>query len=687
MTQTGIPVVVVTKSEDDVEAVSRCLRNAGQPAHCQWVTEANALPEVLRTGRAQLLCVFLYGHYDALTQAADHRDRNAAGLPLLAVDAGVTEEAIARAMVDGAQDLVSLSEPVRFSAVALRELRGFRTALELDATRCENRALSEQLSSLIDESAAPIVYASEGIVINVNPAWLELFGYADADDLVGTPALDLFAPESRTTIKGAMIACAEGKWTGHEISVRVEGSDGSALSVVADLQDSQHEGNACVRISMEPDRPERAESSHSGRHPVTGLFLRERFVSELNDFLAQPTGAGVSLLAYLKLDEMGEARDMLDPVTADRLTLDMAAMLNDTVKPNDIYGQFGGDVFMVLLSRGTLRDARAWADNLRRTVARHVFEAGEQSLSLTCTIGLAQLDPHNDDIYTLMHKAQQAFRDGRDHDGDKVVLLEKDGSLDRGAPAVSLEALKQALMQDGFRLVFQPVASMLGKTREMYDVLIRMRGPDDKEIMPADFLPTARQAGLMKNIDRWVTVNAMGFCRQHTSTQLFVRLSENTIVDPTFVPWAARQLEASGISPAQIVFQVTEHHVEDHVKDAREIARQLQTIGCGFAIEHFGVGHRPLQTLEHVPTNVIKIDGSLMEGLVSNEALQEKVKLYIEAAKSRNIETIAERVEDANTMAVLWQLGVEFIQGYYVQGPEEVVLESDEEQAETETQV
>ena len=448
--------------------------------------------------------------------------------------------------------------------------------------------------------------------------------------------------------------------------------------MLADLQESQHEGERCVRVSMEPDRPARVDVGHTGRHPVTGLFLRERFVSDLNEFLAGPAAPGVSLLAYLKLDEMGDARDMLDPVTSDRLTLDLATMLGELVKPNDIYGQFGGDVFMVMLSRGTLRDARAWADNLRRTVAHHVFEAGEKSLSLTCTIGLAQLDPHHDDIYSLMHKAQEAFRDGRKNGGDQTILLEKDGSLDRGTSGVSLEALKQALMKDGFRLVFQPVASMLGKSREMYDVLIRMRGPDDTEIMPADFLPTARQAGLMKNIDRWVTVNAMGFCRQHPATQLFVRLSENTIADPTFVSWAAKQLQAGGMTPSQIVFQVTEHHVEDHVKEAKELAHQLQTIGCGFAIEHFGVGHRPLQTLEHIPANVIKIDGSLMEGLVSNEALQEKVKLYIEAAKSRNIETIAERVEDANTMAVLWQLGVEFIQGYYVQGPEEVVLESDE---------
>ncbi|MBT8145113.1 MAG: EAL domain-containing protein [Gammaproteobacteria bacterium] len=681
-TQSGIPVVVVTKSEDHVEAVSRALRNAGQPAHCQWVPDTGSLPEVLRTGRARLLCVFVNGDWDRLTQSADQRDRYAADLPLLAIDRDVDETTIARAMVDGANDLVTLEEPVRLSAVALRELRAYRQYLEVRRLTDDNEKLTAQLSDLIDESAAPVVYTTEGVIVNVNPAWLELFGYVDADDLVGTPVLDIFADDSRTAIKGALVACNEGKWSGHEIAVRALGSAGGSLSVTADVTNARHEGEPCVRIEMQPEQVT-VETVSTGRHPVTGLFLRERFVNELEGVLDGPAQPGVTLLAYLRLDEMGEARNMLDPIASDRLTLDAAAMLSEAAMPADIYGQFGGDIFMVLITRGTLRDARAWADNLRRTIGSHVFEAGTKSMSLTCTVGIAQLDPHHDDVNSLMHKAQQAYRDGRLAGGDRVVLLEKDGSIDRGTSTVTLEQLKQALMQNGFRLVFQPVASMLGKSREMFDVLIRMRGPDDSEIMPADFLPVARRAGLMKGIDRWVSANALRFCREHKDTQLFVRLSEDTIVDDTFVAWFSKQMHTAGINAGQIVFQVTEQHAEEHLKECKQLATQLQAIDCLFAIEHFGVGHRPLQTLEHVPANLIKVDGSLMQGLAGDKNIQEKVGLYIKTAKSRDIETIAERVEDANTMAVLWQLGVEFIQGYYVQGPEEVVLESVEAQAVT----
>ena len=108
----------------------------------------------------------------------------------------------------------------------------------------------------------------------------------------------------------------------------------------------------------------------------------------------------------------------------------------------------------------------------------------------------------------------------------------------------------------------------------------------------------------------------------------------------------------------------------------RELSLGLRELGCKIALEHFGVSQQPLQMLEHVPLDYITIDGSLMEGITSDKVRQALVRKYITAAREKNIATVAERVEDANTMAVLWQLGVEHIQGFYVQGPEEIVLES-----------
>jgi EAL domain-containing protein (putative c-di-GMP-specific phosphodiesterase class I) len=114
------------------------------------------------------------------------------------------------------------------------------------------------------------------------------------------------------------------------------------------------------------------------------------------------------------------------------------------------------------------------------------------------------------------------------------------------------------------------------------------------------------------------------------------------------------------------------------VRQTKELAVNLRKLGFRFALEHFGTGRDPLKLLADLEMNFIKIDGSLMQGLSTNQIQQQRVKGLVEAAKRKSIETVAERVEDANTMAVLWQLGVEFIQGYFVNAPEDVTMSTSE---------
>jgi EAL domain-containing protein (putative c-di-GMP-specific phosphodiesterase class I) len=114
------------------------------------------------------------------------------------------------------------------------------------------------------------------------------------------------------------------------------------------------------------------------------------------------------------------------------------------------------------------------------------------------------------------------------------------------------------------------------------------------------------------------------------------------------------------------------------VRQTTELSESLRKLGFRFALEHFGTGRDPLKLLQSIGMNFIKIDGSLMQGLSTNQLQQQRVKGLVEAAKRKGVETVAERVEDANTMAVLWQLGIEFIQGYFVNAPEDVTMSSNE---------
>jgi multidomain signaling protein FimX len=136
-------------------------------------------------------------------------------------------------------------------------------------------------------------------------------------------------------------------------------------------------------------------------------------------------------------------------------------------------------------------------------------------------------------------------------------------------------------------------------------------------------------------------------------------------------------LKSLKIEPKRLCIQVTEEIATQYVKQTKETSENLRKLGFRFALEHFGTGRDPLKLLADIGMNFIKVDGSLMQGLSTNQLQQQRVKGLVEAAKRKNVETVAERVEDANTMAVLWQLGIEFIQGYFVNAPEDVTMSGD----------
>jgi EAL domain-containing protein (putative c-di-GMP-specific phosphodiesterase class I) len=195
-----------------------------------------------------------------------------------------------------------------------------------------------------------------------------------------------------------------------------------------------------------------------------------------------------------------------------------------------------------------------------------------------------------------------------------------------------------------------------------------MVNEDGSPILAGEFIPAAERANMIKSIDRWVIDASFAFCLEHDPSLVFIRLSADSIKDKTLPEWLELHLNRKKNNPAQICFQVTEEVASKNLARLKALAAKLNQLGFQFAIDHLGSGEEDAdRILNNLPMEFLKIDGSLMQGLHRNAEMQEKVRAIANLASARGIRTIAERVEDANTMAVLWQLGISFIQGNYVQ--------------------
>jgi PAS domain S-box-containing protein len=244
--------------------------------------------------------------------------------------------------------------------------------------------------------------------------------------------------------------------------------------------------------------------------------------------------------------------------------------------------------------------------------------------------------------------------------------------LEEGAKRERLqcsELIYSALAQDRFVLHGQPIVDLASMQPAKIELLIRMRKVRRSEDLaaPGEFLPAAERFDLIQVIDEWVVDRAIELATAgHCVT---VNVSAKTISDPRQVDRIERAVVASGASPQDLVFEITETAVADNLDAARTFAVRLHGLGCGVALDDFGVGHGSFTYLRHVPVDYLKIDMQFVRELLSDDEDRQVVEAIVGIARQFKIKTIAEGVEDQATLDELRGIGVDYAQGYWTGRP------------------
>jgi len=510
---------------------------------------------------------------------------------------------------------------------------------------------------------------------------LDLFGFKAADDLVGQPLMDCFDPDSHAAFKGAMAACLQGKWSGHDLKVVASLPGGSTLPLALQLQAVDIEGERAIQLRVASQKKDvRAldeRLSDALQRDASTTFLQRRFfIEHLRAALTTPIKAGVRELLCIQPDKFETLATDLGADRVEDFVSQFAGIIKEQLHTTDTAGRFGDCQIYVLMQRGNRADVDAWCASIVNKVARQVFTVNDKSVNCSCTIGAGVINPQGTDLNTLIQDAAQGLNQAQREGGNRTQTIDRidDDTKRIETDKMWARLIKSALMDNRFRLLQQPIASLNGEDTGMCDVLVRMLDEHNQEILPSEFLAAAERNDMMKNIDRWVIGSAMQFCSSRKIKQLFVRLSKDSLLDKSLPKWLDTQLSASRVNPERIVFEISEQVATEYLNNTIELSRQLHQTGFRFALEHAGNTRDPKALLQHLHLDYLKFDGTLMQGLSLDVALQERLQALVVTARERNIRTIAERVEDANTLAVLWQIGLELIQGYFVHEPEQVVL-------------
>ncbi|MGH2955586.1 MAG: putative bifunctional diguanylate cyclase/phosphodiesterase [Solirubrobacterales bacterium] len=537
---------------------------------------------------------------------------------------------------------------------------------------------------VIDTLPEPIVILdASGTLDYANPAAERLFDYP-LGQLPGRAFISLLAEPHQGSLTDALGRFARGESVPalaerrETVGVR---SDGSTVAIELSVTEmSAGEQRLLVVMIRDIREQKRAEARlrHAAEHdPLTGLPNRSTFEEQLTrhvEYAARYGNAG-SVVA-VGIDNFKYVNDSLGHEAGDELLREVAGQLQARLRKTDLLARLSGDVFALLLHGAGEAKAQKVAEELLAMLRDHSFVLNGQAIRVTASAGLTALEERPVTGAELIAEADVAMYSAKEGGRDRVFVYKPEGREQSELKRAWSERVRQATERGLFVLVCQPIVELASGQETQYEVLLRMRGEDGGLVEPGAFLSTAERFGLIQGVDRWVTQQAMRLIAAHRqegrSLMLEVNLSGRTMGDPNFTSQVARELTATGIDPASIVFEVTETAAVADIEQARAFADGLTKLGCRFALDDFGAGYASFYYLKHLPISYLKIDGEFIKKLPETPTDQLIVKALVDVCRGLGIKTIAEFVGSEETMAVLRQLGVDYAQGYHLGKPRPV---------------
>lgn len=677
-----VRLLILDPSQNEAEALVSLLRNGGKATRGHRVTAEEALLESINE-QVWDLCIAREdsGELD-YKDALAHILRLDKDIPFILLTEGYKPELLVETMKLGAADVVPHAEKNHILLAIDRELRNLEERRRRRSLDHHLREAEKRCQLLLDSSMDAIAYVSDGMHIYANQTYLDMFGYEDVDDLMGIPLMDTVSDETQEDFKAFFKNFQEGTTEDNEMRCAALRSDGSTIDVVYTMLSATYDGERCTQIIVRPvqDDSELEEKLKqiSSQDLLTGLYNRQYFTERLHAATEKALANELrGALLYIALDNFARIKADAGIAGADLVLSDIANLLRKHFEETDVLARLGDDSFAVLLIGKDDRQALEQAEKLRAAVENQLFEVSNRTIQATCSIGIALVNdssPKATELLGRAHKASTHVHELEGHEqGNGVYLYNpRDFDISMAADQDMLAILEEALDNNQFKLLFQPIISLRGDNEEHYEALVRML-VDDKEVSPNEFLPINQKAQLAIKFDRWVILQNIKYLSAHRAkghnTRLFLNITSHTIQDKTFLPWLSLALKAARLPGDSLIFQIEEDHAIILLKQAKEFSKGLAELHCRTSLSRFGCAISPFNTLKHIDVDYVKLDASFTEELQKGEEAREKVKEMIHSLQSAGKLAIVPHVESATVLSTLWQAGVNYIQGNYVHPP------------------
>jgi diguanylate cyclase (GGDEF)-like protein len=450
-------------------------------------------------------------------------------------------------------------------------------------------------------------------------------------------------------------------------SLTVPTDNAVILSVGLDITDKKHSEEQMLWMA---------------NHDVlTELYNRRKFNYEFERILVHANRyQHEGMLLFLDLDQFKDINDSCGHKIGDQLLRRVSKSLLSITRSTDLVARLGGDEFAIILPESSLDGAVTLCEKITETLDSLDFSHEQVRYTVSCSIGIIKFPLNDLTVDELVSNADLAMYQAKSKGKNTWHLFTFDDMA-----RVQLQArirwkqkIEDALTHHRFTLFYQPIMEIQSRTVNHYEVLLRMRDENNQIYLPGAFIQVAEQTGLIHRIDHYVLEQGIAklaeLDKQQKDISLSLNLSGHAIVDPDLTPLLKRLLADYGAPPHHLIFELTETAAVADIPQARELMQEMNKQGCRFSIDDFGTGFSSFRYLRELPVDIVKIDGSFITHITENADDRLFVQALVTVAKGMGKKTVAEFVENAQTLAMIQALGVDYAQGYYIGKPQEQLL-------------
>ena len=585
--------------------------------------------------------------------------------------------------------------------IALIALALFAVYQQIRAYRINQESKKrDELFQIVTENAADMIALVDvkGYRIYNSPAYKRILGYSAAE-LGETSAFDQIHPDDRFKV---LEAAREARSTGvgRKLDYRIRHKDGTwrvLESIAGTIRDQKGDVAKLVIVNRDITDRKRAEeqAEHNSFHDsLTGLPNRRLFLDRLHHLFERARRSPERQYGVLLLDLDGfkAFNNLMGSAVGDRVIVEIGRRLSaclrgeDTVSRsqdefvmrNAVLSRMGGDEFIVLLEGVTdPSDALRTAQRILAAVAAP-FLVDDREVRTSASIGIAVSATTHTRCEDLLQDADVAMRRSKALGGSRCEVFDEVMHI-RAVTRLKLEAeLREAIKQHQFRVYYQPIVQLSTRQITGFEALLRWNHPEQGLISPCQFIAAAEDIGLLYSAGYWIILEACKQLRawktgnpEMGAVTLSVNLSARQFADARLVKDLQAAILETGVEPSLLQLEMAENVAAADPKHTVSVLSDLRDLGIAVTLDDFGSGNSSLNVIRQFPVEALKIDRSLINGMLTDRGTCDTVEVIILLAHKLKLKAIAEGIETTQQLQQLHDLGCDLGQGYLFSQPVE----------------